>query len=384
MELLERYGIRPEVAWLGTLVAGVLTIATAAVVFTERVYYGFLWRYFWGPVEADSQGVDCLVYQRTSGDVVPGATAAEGCARVEGVFVAEPGYTVVSTISYILVLVFMLGGVYLLLDRFDLSPYDRFFYALVPFMLFGGALRVVEDSFVAARAAGETPAIEFPASAALISPFIYFTVFFVALSSFLVAKYLAHAEITETFYYPLAGLGVGWLVGTFGYLLYLSRTNDWITLHPSILVIVVGIATASAALVYLGVDRFDPATNAGTGLMGLVVVWGHAVDGIANVLANDWTQLWGLGEYGAKHPFNQAIMDVTSAIQGGPEIGGIYVGTAWPFFFVKLLVPVLILAVFDEEFFEESPRFAVMLLGAIVAVGLGPGTRDMIRVAFGI
>jgi uncharacterized membrane protein len=33
---------------------------------------------------------------------------------------------------------------------------------------------------------------------------------------------------------------------------------------------------------------------------------------------------------------------------------------------------------------EESPRFAVMLLEAIVAVGLGPGTRDMVRIAFGI
>jgi uncharacterized membrane protein len=118
--------------------------------------------------------------------------------------------------------------------------------------------------------------------------------------------------------------------------------------------------------------------------MGVVVIWGHAIDGIANVLANDWTDVWNLGEYGAKHPFNQFVMDTTNAIQGGTEIAGVYVGTAWPFFIIKLLVPVVILAVFDKQFFDESPRFAIMLLGAIVAVGLGPGTRDMIRVAFGI
>jgi uncharacterized membrane protein len=384
MELLDRYGISPEAAWLTTLVAGLLAVAGAAVVFTERVYYGFLWQYFWGPVEADSQGVSCLVYQRNSGEIVSGSAAAEGCARVEGVFVAEPGYTIISTLSYILILVFMLGGVSLLLDRFDLSPHDRFLYALVPFMLFGGVFRVVEDSFVAARAAGEVPAIEFPASALLISPFIYFTVFAIALASFLLSKYLARADLTETFYYPLAVFGTAWLAGSFGYLLALSAANDWMTLRPGILVVVLGIATASALLVYVGVDRFRPEINAGTGLMGLVVIWGHAIDGIANVLANDWTQVWDLGEYGAKHPFNQFIMDATYAIQGGEAIRGIYVGTAWPFFLVKLAVPVLILSVFDEQFFEESPRFAVMLLGAIIAVGLGPGTRDMVRVAFGI
>ncbi|ERH09707.1 MAG: membrane protein of unknown function DUF63 [halophilic archaeon J07HX64] len=33
---------------------------------------------------------------------------------------------------------------------------------------------------------------------------------------------------------------------------------------------------------------------------------------------------------------------------------------------------------------DESPRFGIMLLGAIIAVGLGPGTRDMLRFTFGI
>jgi uncharacterized membrane protein len=118
--------------------------------------------------------------------------------------------------------------------------------------------------------------------------------------------------------------------------------------------------------------------------MGLVVIWGHAIDGAANVIANDWTHVWNLGDYTAKHPFNRFLIDTTNSLQGGTEIAGVYVGDGWPFFVVKIIVPVLILSVFDEQFLEESPRFAVMLLGAIVAVGLGPGTRDMIRIAFGI
>jgi uncharacterized membrane protein len=384
MEPFDRYDVSPEQAWLTAFFGGIVTVGLAAILFTERVYYGFLWRYLWGPVQADADNESCYVYLRDGGEVVPGSEVSGGCAPAESAFVAEPGYTVISTAVYIAVLVFMLAGVYLLLDRFDLSPYDRFFYALFPFMLFGGVLRTVEDAFVAAQRAGEAPAIEFPASALLISPFIYFTVFVIALGSFLLSKYLARSGRTETFYYPLAAMGAGWLAGAFGYLLYLSLGNDWIQLRPSVLAVVLGLATITAAAAYFGTERFRPAVHAGTGLMGLVVLWAHAVDGVANVLANDWTQLWGLGEYSAKHPFNRFVIDATSAIQGGDTIVGVYVGTGWPFLLVKVAVPLLLISVFDEEFIDESPRYAVMLLGAIVAVGLGPGTRDMVRLAFGI
>lgn len=385
MTLLDRYGIDPETAWVGTLLAGLVSLVVAAVVFTERVYYGFIWQYFWGPVRADAEGESCFVYVRDEGEVVTGSAAAEGCANVEGVFVAEPGYTVVSTVSYILVLVFMLAGVYLLLKRFDLAPYDRFLYALVPFMLFGGALRTVEDAFVQAVDAGTTPALEFPASALLISPFIYFTVFGIALGALLLSKLLVHRDVTRTWTYPLAGIGLFWLLATVGYLLYLSVTTDYVSFHPSILVVILGLSTVFAVAAYVASERWRPAINAGTGLMGLVVVWGHAVDGFANVLANDWTHLWDLGvNYSPKHPFNEFVMTATSSLQGGEAIAGVYVGTAWPFAIIKILVPLAIVAIFDEQFMDESPRFAVMLLGAIVAVGLGPGTRDMLRFAFGI
>jgi len=382
MDLLERYDISPESAWIGTLVTLLVGGIGAAVLFTERVYYGFLWRYFWGPVRADAKGADCVAYLRDEGQVVTNPEA--GCSAVQNAYVAEPGYTVVSTLGYILILVFMLAGLYLLLDRLDLSPYDKFVYALVPFMLFGGGLRTVEDSFVAAQRAGEIPAIEFPASALLISPFIYFTVFFIALGILLASLWAERNGYTETYYYPLGIAGTVLLAGTFAYLFYLSVTNDWMRLYPTVLLATLGLATLLAWGTYAAVERYRPAVHAGTGLVGLVVIWGHAVDGLANVFANDWTQLWHGGEYGAKHPFNQFIMDTTNTIQGGESIAGVHVGDSWPFLLIKLAVPVLILAVFDEKFLDENPRYGFMLLGAIVAVGLGPGTRDMIRLAFAI
>lgn len=386
MELLDRYDVSPERAWVTAFVAIVVTVAAAALAFPRQVYDGFIWRYFLGPVRVDATEANCLVYFRDSGEIVSGADA-QGCAPAayENAFVVTDGYTVTSTLGYILVLIFMIAGVYLLLDRFDLRPYRNFFYALVPFMLFGGALRTVEDAFVAAlRAPEATPGLEYPASALLISPFIYFTVFAIALAAFLASKLLAHREITETYTYPLGIMGVGWLAISFGYLLFVSVTQAYATLYPSFLVVVLGLATVLSVLAYVAVEKYWPWINAGTGLVGLVVIWGHAVDGVANVLANDWTHLWHGADYGAKHPFNQFVMNTTSSIQGGEYVAGIYVGDAWPFLLVKILAPVLILAVFDEEFVEDSPRFSILLLGAVLAVGLGPGTRDMLRVAFGI
>jgi uncharacterized membrane protein len=392
MEILDRYGISPELAWVSALLTGAIAIAGASLAFTERVFWGFIWRYFWGPVHADADGANCYVYRTDEGEMVgrdgPSGELFEGCtsgAYEATAFVAEPGYTVVSTLGYITVLVFMLGGVYLLFRNVEFSPYRRFFLALVPFMLFGGALRTVEDAFVAALDADTTPALEFPASALLISPFIYFTVFAIATGSFFLARWLHRRELTDTYTYPLAAIGAGVLAATVGYLLFLSQTTNYIEFEPTVAGTILGLATVSAVLVYLGAERFWPAANAATGLVGPVVVWGHAVDGFANVLANDWTHVWDLGvSYSPKHPFNEFIIDTTGALQGGDEIAGLYVGEAWPFALVKLAIPLAIVALFDEEFFDESPRFAIMLLGAIIAVGLGPGTRDMLRFTFGI
>ena len=149
-----------------------------------------------------------------------------------------------------------------------------------------------------------------------------------------------------------------------------------------VFVITMGAATAIAYGVYAAINRYRPSIHAGTGYMGLVVLWAHAIDGVANVIASDWTSLFGVGEYTPKHVVNRIIIDVTQAVQ--PASVTAVVGDSWPFLVVKIVVAVAILAIFDEEFVEESPRYAVMLLVAIVAVGLGPGTRDMLRATFGV
>jgi uncharacterized membrane protein len=378
MDLLEGFDGNPERAWLGTLVAALVAIGAAAVAFPERIYYGFIWRYFWGPVYADAKSAVCAVHDPQTGRTV--LDPATGCNPADA-YVAEPGYTLVSELGYMIVLVFMLAGVYLLLRRLDLEPYRHFFYALVPWMLFGGALRVVEDAFDATPA-GVDPAITYPANVLIISPIIYFTVFVLALGALLVSKWLQRAGHADTYHYPLGGIGLGVLAATVGYLGFLALSTDYVEWHPLILVTVVGLATLIAAAVYLALERWSPATNSGTGLMGAVVVWAHAIDGVANVLASDWTWVFGIAQYGAKHPIDRILSGILTSVQ--PASVTAVVGDSWLFLVVKIVVATLIVALFDDEFIQHSPRYAVVLLGAVVAVGLGPGTRDMLRVTLGI
>jgi len=373
----EVYGVDPERAWGGALLAGVLALVAGALAFPRQVYDEFLWRYFWGPVVADAYGAPCAI--RSGGETTIVTDATE-CTAAAGI-VAEPGYTTLSTVSYAVVLIFMLIGVIFLLRRLDVGDSPRFFFSLFPFMLFGGALRVVEDANVALMDASG-PTIPFPASGFLISPLIYFTVFFVTVAALVASVLAEHRGLVDRYEYPLAGFGILAVTATFGYLGWLVLTTDVLGFQPLVPLITLVGATLITAIVWVVTQRATPVVNAGTGLMGALVVWGHTVDGVANVLSLDWSAPLGIPSYSPKHVVNAAIIDITGAVQ--PAWLSELIGTAWPFLPVKVLAATLVVYVFDDTIFEESPRYAMILLIAILAVGLGPGTRDFLRATFGI
>ena len=368
----------PARAWLATFLGGVVVTVAAAVAFPRRVADGFLWRYFWGPVDADAHGATCAV---RSGGTTERLYSRSACAAADG-FVAQPGYTAVSTVSYAVVLVFMLVGVLLLLRKLEIEMSPGFYVALFPFMLLGGALRVVEDVNATFLSEGLNTFIPYPEVALIISPFIYFVMFGFTLAALVATVALDRRGVLEGFEPALAAAGAAGLTVTFGILAYASATREIIAFNPLFFAIVAVGATLIAALFWVGIEWFAPAVNEGTGRMGILVVWGHSVDGIANVLSLDWgPQLVGQS-YGSKHVINRATVRVTEAVQPGWLSDAI--GTAWPFLFIKVGAAVAVVWVFDRQIFEESPRYAYLLFIAILAVGLGPGTRDTLRATLGI
>jgi len=370
-----------ERTWVGTALVAVAAVVVGSLLFPRRVYREFIWHYFWGPVYADAHNARCAVNQ---GGVVELLYRPDACAAAvqEGLTVAEPGYTVVSEVGYMVILLFALIGILQLLRNLDIATDRGLFFALVPFMLFGGALRVVEDANDAVPA-GADPLITYPWNSLIISPVIYVTVFVVTLGALLTSIRLEEEGYVETYYRPV-GLVGGIAFGlTFLYLAIQGVTTGYVSWFPQVLFVVVLLATLVSAGLYYAVEEWQSEINAGTGKIGLVVLWGHAIDGVANVIAADWLGALGVNlTYSAKHPANRFIIDVTESVLPSSVIAT--TGSSWPFLVVKMVVALAVVWIFDEQIFDENPRYAILLLVAIVAVGLGPGTRDMIRATFGI
>ncbi|WP_254278819.1 DUF63 family protein [Haloarcula marina] len=364
------------VSFVAVLVAGAGAVAAAPRVVWDR----FLWHYFWGPVYADAMAASCAVMTDAGPEpLYEGCTAAIESGRV----VAEPGYTVVSEIGYMLILVYMLVGVYLLLDRLDIADDPKLYFAFVPFMLLGGALRTVEDATDRALDAGVAPIVDYPLSSLIISPVIYGTLFVMTLVTLVACLRLDREGYLDNYYRATAAVGSGLVLLTLAYLTGVALTTDYSTLYPSVLVSTVGIASVLAYGLYRAFGAYAPEVNSGTGYIGLLVIWGHAIDGVANVILADWLDALSVPlTYYPKHPANAFIISTTEALQPAGLTAAI--GTSWPFLVVKLVVASLVVWLFNEEFMDESPRYALLLLVAVTAVGLGPGTRDMLRATFAI
>ena len=369
---------RNERLWTGIVAAGAIVLVGGSFLFPDRFYGGFVWHYFWGPVFADANGAACAAWNGGSPQLL--STSAACAAATEPV--AYPGYTLVSEIGYALTLLVSLAGVVFLLRRLDLGGDTRFIYPLLPFMLFGGALRVVEDANDQVPA-GVEAAIQYPWNAFIISPFIYFTVFFLTLAALLVSVWLFRTGRTESYEIPLAAMGTGMLVVTVGYLVMLAVSTEYVEFHPVFTILTLLFSVVIAGGLWWLARGYTPRLASGTPVVGGVVIWAHAVDGVSNVLGIDWGAELGLAnDLVPKHPVNRAVIDIANRYV--PEAIAAVVGTAWAFLLVKLVAALIVVGLFDEEMFEESPRFTVLLLVAVIAVGLGPGTRDMLRATFGI
>jgi len=363
-----------ERAWAAVLGVGLVALVGGALVFPDRVYGGFVWHYFWGPVYADAHSAACAVWDGGARTLL---YENARCATASGI-VAEPGYTLVSEVGYALTLVFMLTGIVFLIRRLGVGEEYSFLYALFPFTLFGGALRVVED-------ANDTGAsvLHYPLNALLISPVIYFTVFALTLVALLLAVWLARAGYTASYERPLFAFGAAFLVLTLAYLCALVVVDPAVSFHPVFTVLTYAIALGVTATDYWLLARYAPGALSGTGFAGAVVIFGHVIDGASNVLALDFGKALGLPyDLTPKHPVNQFIVEFTRGTLPAPVTETI--GAAWPFLLVKIAAATLVISLFDRQMYEENPRYTVLLLVAVLAVGLGPGTRDMLRATFGV
>jgi uncharacterized membrane protein len=155
-------------------------------------------------------------------------------------------------------------------------------------------------------------------------------------------------------------------------------------LAASLAVLLVGVGRGSLspvapalgflAAVALGVGAWVALRRAVPGVavtepVGPVALFGHALDGVSTALGVD---LLGFGE---RSPLSERVIEFAAGLPTAPTIGA-----GWLFVVVKLVVAAALVVLF-VDYVREEPVEGTLLLGLVAAVGLGPGTHNLLLFA---
>ncbi len=399
----------PFLVWIGTLIS------------PRQVYDNFVWKYYWGPIKADGQSVSHLVHN--------GVTA-------------YPGYNMVNTLSWVVLMAICILGLYQMLRHFEVKMDAKAVYGATAWVVAGAIAHVLQD----------TDLILAPLEYVFITPPIYLLYAAGGIISLLIGIYLgrvAEAAGLERAFQKL------WMIFAAGTLLWLLLwIYEWQTvrllIHP-VIVAVVAAATFFAirimverkgsigktdlitpfALAFIAFDLVYVATyiqnpwpgrTPGDGLpitviaapaiaaamtgviwliarnryklngsevaaaftnpVNLLLIFSQSVDGVATAYGLD------LAGYHEKHVLSGFIIDKFQEISQniGWEFGATY-PTFLAFAPLKLLVSVLVvytIDIYSKEEVKQYPNLIGLVKFAIIMVGIGPGVRNFVRLGLGV
>ncbi|WP_424017882.1 DUF63 family protein [Halorientalis pallida] len=168
---------------------------------------------------------------------------------------------------------------------------------------------------------------------------------------------------------PLALAATGGVATLAGAALVVQTATARGTFAPALPVAALIVSVVVAVVTYAVLDRIRPTVTARTGTLGVVVVFGHALDGVSTAVGVD---LLGSGE---RSPIPAAIMEFAGSLPTASVVG-----KGWLFVLVKLLIAAAVVVLF-ADFVEEDPAQGNAALGVVAAVGLGPGTHNLLLFA---
>jgi uncharacterized membrane protein len=327
----------------------VVAIVIAGVVLFPCIFYdNWIWKYYWGPVVADS------------------LNSGHGTAVFNGVDASE-GYTMVSELTYGVILIIALYYIYRLLKKLKIRVDWRFALALMPFILFGPVTRVLED----------TGYFHEPWVYWFISPFIYFLIAFFAILFLVLGCYIENkfgsSKITVNKVLFVGGLCFlipsivpigGWILG--------ARWGSTTGISFNVFLIVLGIILLVVFLVYFIANYFKENKKIVVykNPLNLAMLSGHLIDGLTSYISIKDPFSMGLF-YTEKHPASNFLLEIW--------------GPLFPI--VKFLLIIFVVYVFDVLYKDELKGYANLinlLKIGILILGFSPGLRDLLRVTMGV
>jgi uncharacterized membrane protein len=391
------------ILFLGILL-GIITVILIGYLLAPTVVYDqWIWKHYWGPVVADASGH---------------SVSYHGVA-------ANEGYTILSELTYGVILVCALYGLYKFLKKLEIKIDWHFCLALLPYILFGPVTRVLED----------TNYFYEPAVYWFISPLIYFQTTLYVLIFLFLGYYLQKKAYTrrktlyvllfvfgliDVFYTIIWALGIQYgasiiepgiffILSIFAFLPLLCRLiqkqmmtvntvifsggllivlpcifliGRWITgpkwskaygTYLNVFLLVIGLVTLIVLLVYViaWVLRKHDTVKVYKEPLNLSMLTGHLIDGITSYVSIYDPLRMGLPSYLEKHPASNSLMEL------------------WPPLFpiVKFLLIIMVIYIFDIAYKKELikySRLVNLLKIGIFILGIAPGLRDLLRVTLGV
>lgn len=348
MNLTEFLINKKRIIILITFLTAIFVIILGYLFLPDVFYDQWIWKFYWGPVVADANpDISIVTYNGIQ---------------------AREGYTIVSEITYGLILIFSLFGIYKLLKKLEIKIDWSFCLALLPYIVFGPVTRVLED----------TGYFNPPLVYWFISPLIYLQIASYALL-FLFLGYIAKKKIKKPWLTVNKVVFTGGLVILipFIYLVFRWMLGDqWSVSNGvrfDILFLIFLLVSFITFLVYI-ISRFFQKIEiirVYQNPINLSLIFGHMVDGLTSYFSIFDPLNMGLPVYIEKHPASNFLMEI------------------WPISFpiVKFLLIIIIIYILDvlyKKEFKKYQNLVGLLKIGILILGFSPGLRDLLRVTMGV
>ncbi len=257
---------------------------------------------------------------------------------IQPIYDPAGGYNFFNTIVYALITLAALFGIYKLLRKLNVHVDNKFFYAVLPFIIFGSSFR----SFVDAG--------DYSIGFWTVSPGIYILTAAIFMAAFLISVMVSRLTKAKIAYWKTCFLiGITLVIISFG--LVASKLN---VVNAKYGLAVIGIAALVSLALWFAFKKLK--FTAGT--KHFIVFPAHMLDATTTFIAVDFLFAT------EKHPL--------------PSFATTFVGTAAVMFVLKLLVLIPLVYFMDKEF--EDKQFITFMLIAVAVLGFAQGIRNLLSI----
>lgn len=152
---------------------------------------------------------------------------------------------------------------------------------------------------------------------------------------------------------------------------YVALGDEALSIDPvwPVIGIVTSVAVAGLSFILLSLTYTEAVAT--TGKVGAFVVFAHALDGVTTAIGVDVICAGAIAAC-ERSPAPQFIMGVAADLPTAE-----YIGVGWLFVVVKLLLALLVVALFSD-YVAERPARGYLALTVVAALGFGPGVYNLL------